>query len=168
MEEKLLTQLLFRSNQHLQHQRIERRKASIRVVMASAGSFPVTLRGPVHPVLMGVVQTVELRVAQRLLHAGASNLQSRHAVDDVDRQTETVQLVADGELQRCVDVALLLVAAHVQGAWRIQRPCLRCDSRDTISSTAQLGPQHEPDGLRDRQTNAVRAPCSHPEGREAA
>ena len=36
-----------------------------------------------------------------------------HAVDDVDGEVEAVDLVEDGELERRVDVALLLVAAHV-------------------------------------------------------
>ena len=37
-----------------------------------------------------------------------------HAVDDVDGQVEAVDLVVDRQLQRRVDVALLLVAADVQ------------------------------------------------------
>ena len=39
--------------------------------------------------------------------------QRRDAVDDVNCQVEAVDLVQDGELQRGVDVALLLVAAHM-------------------------------------------------------
>jgi hypothetical protein len=38
----------------------------------------------------------------------------RHAVDHVDHQIEAVDLVDDGELERGVDIALLLVAPHVQ------------------------------------------------------
>ena len=48
------------------------------------------------------------------LRCAALVAQARHPVDDVDHQVEAVHLVQDRELQRRVDVALLLVAAHVQ------------------------------------------------------
>ena len=35
-------------------------------------------------------------------------------VDDIDRQIETVNLVLHGELQRRIDIALFLIAAHVK------------------------------------------------------
>jgi len=40
--------------------------------------------------------------------------QPRHAVDDINGQAETVDLVFDGQFQWCVDIALFLVAAYVQ------------------------------------------------------
>ena len=35
-------------------------------------------------------------------------------VDDINRQIETIDLVANGEFQRCIDITVFLVAAHVQ------------------------------------------------------
>ena len=35
-------------------------------------------------------------------------------VDDVDRQIETVDLVPHGQLERRIDIAMFLVAAHVE------------------------------------------------------
>jgi hypothetical protein len=40
----------------------------------------------------------------------------RHAVDSIDSQTESISLVANGKLERRVDVALLLVTANVEVA----------------------------------------------------
>jgi hypothetical protein len=53
-------------------------------------------------------------VLHPLLEARALRLQVRHPADHVDHQVETVDLVQDRELERRVDAALLLVAAHVQ------------------------------------------------------
>lgn len=41
-------------------------------------------------------------------------MQVRHPIDGVHSQAEAVCLVADGQLERGVDVSLLLIAAHVQ------------------------------------------------------
>ena len=78
------------------------------------GPPPVTRFGLVDAVFVGVVAAVDLHVAQFFLHVGAGHLQARHAVDDVDGETETVDLVFDGQFQRRVDIALFLVAAYVQ------------------------------------------------------
>ena len=51
---------------------------------------------------------------QPLLGVGGGGLQAGDAVDDVDGEIEAVDLVEDGELERRVDVALFLVAAHVE------------------------------------------------------
>ena len=40
--------------------------------------------------------------------------QARHAIDRVDRHVEAVGLIADRQLQRGIDAAELLVAAHVE------------------------------------------------------
>ena len=48
------------------------------------------------------------------LRCAARTGQPGHPVDHVDHQIEAVDLVEDRELERRVDVALLLVAAHVQ------------------------------------------------------
>jgi len=63
---------------------------------------------------MGVVTTFDLQVAPQFLHVCAGDLQTRHTVDRVDRKAEPVGLVLDRKLERRVDVALFLVAAHVQ------------------------------------------------------
>ena len=47
------------------------------------------------------------------LEMGTGGLQPGNAIDDVDRQIEPVDLIADCELQRRIDVALFLVASHV-------------------------------------------------------
>ncbi len=41
------------------------------------------------------------------------SLQSGNAIDDIDRQVEPVDLIADCELKRRIDVALFLVGPHV-------------------------------------------------------
>src|SRR5262245_31607482 len=68
----------------------------------------------VDTVLVGVALAVDLHVAQLLLDVRARDPQARDAIDDVDGETEAVDLVANGEIERRVDVALLFVAAHVQ------------------------------------------------------
>jgi hypothetical protein len=40
-------------------------------------------------------------------------VQVRHVVDGLDRKTEAIRLVANGKLQRCVDVALLGVSVLI-------------------------------------------------------
>ena len=49
----------------------------------------------------------------QLLDVRGGGLQAGHAVDHVDGEVEAVDLIEDRELERRVDVALLLVAAHV-------------------------------------------------------
>ena len=63
--------------------------------------------------LVRIVAAPDLQIAKLLLRVRSRNAQPRDAVDHVDRQAETVDLVVDGQFQRCVDVALLLVPAHV-------------------------------------------------------
>src|SRR4029450_603472 len=68
----------------------------------------------VNSVLVGIALAVDLHVAQLLLDMRAGDPQARYPIDDVDRETEAVDLVTNGQIERRVDVALLLVAAHVQ------------------------------------------------------
>ena len=37
-----------------------------------------------------------------------------HTIYYIDRQTKTINLVIDRQFQRCVDITLLLVTAHMQ------------------------------------------------------
>src|SRR5262249_26326527 len=63
--------------------------------------------------LIGVVLAVDLLVARVLTNAGSCDLETGHPVDRVNGQAEAVRLVANGKLQRRVDVALLLVSADM-------------------------------------------------------
>src|SRR5271165_3453812 len=67
----------------------------------------------IHPELPGVVLTCDLLVEQGLASARSGDAETRHAVDRVNGQREAVGLVTNSQLQRRVDVALFLVAAHV-------------------------------------------------------
>src|SRR5271165_7139853 len=67
----------------------------------------------IHPELPGVVLTCDLLVEQGLASARSGDAETRHAVDRIDGEAEAVGLITNGQLQRRVDVALLLVAAHV-------------------------------------------------------
>ena len=53
-----------------------------------------------------MVLTGDLLVEQGLANTGTGDTETRDPVDRVDGQAETVGLVANGEFQRCVDVAL--------------------------------------------------------------
>ena len=52
--------------------------------------------------------TLDPLVDQLLASARAGDTETVHPVDGVDGQAEAVGLIADGELQRRVDIALLL------------------------------------------------------------
>ena len=67
----------------------------------------------IHPELPGVVLTGDLLVEQGLASARSGDVETRHAVDRVNGEAEAVGLIANGQFQRRVDVALLLIAAHV-------------------------------------------------------
>src|SRR5437667_8203594 len=82
--------------------------------MVLVGPGPLVDLRLVDPVLIGVLLALDLRVAQLLLGVGPHPLQGRHPIDDVDGQAEAVDLVLDGQVERGVDVALLLVAPHVE------------------------------------------------------
>ena len=71
------------------------------------------MSGSIHAELLGVVLTGDLLVEQGLSHAGARFTETGYPVDGVNGQAEAVGLVANGQLQWRVDVALLLVAADV-------------------------------------------------------
>src|SRR6478736_5735244 len=55
----------------------------------------------------------DLPVEKSLASARACYTETGHAVNRVYGQAKTVGLIADGEFQRCVDVALFLVASHM-------------------------------------------------------
>src|SRR5215831_3814122 len=75
--------------------------------------LPICDVGTIHAELVGVLFTRDLLVDEGLANAGAGYTESGHPVDGIDGQAEAVGLIADGKLQRCVDISLFLVAAHV-------------------------------------------------------
>src|SRR5215831_3594579 len=84
-----------------------------------------------------MVFACDLRIAQGLADTGRRGTETGHTVDSVNGQAEPVRLVANGQLQRCVDVALLLVTAHmdVALAWPtvsepVNQPRIRVEVED--------------------------------------
>jgi hypothetical protein len=67
----------------------------------------------IHAKLPGVMLTCDLLVEQSLASARSGDVETRHAVDRVDGEAEAVGLIANGQFQRRVYIALLLIAAHV-------------------------------------------------------
>jgi len=55
-----------------------------------------------------------LEITEFFFSVRADALQFRNAVNRIDRKTEPVCLVVDRQLHRRVDVAFLLVTAHMQ------------------------------------------------------
>ena len=91
------------------------RPASLKMRIAdSIRPAPIDNLRHVNAVLVGIMTACYLPVPELLLGMGAGDMQTRHPVDHVDCQAETVNLVLDGQLQRSVDVALFLVASHMQ------------------------------------------------------
>ena len=76
--------------------------------------LPAANLGTVHSMLVSMMAACDLKVAKFLFGVRADPLQSRDAVNRVDRKTEPVRLVVDGQFHRRVDVALLLVTANMQ------------------------------------------------------
>jgi hypothetical protein len=75
---------------------------------------PLIDLGLVHPILVRIIHTVDLHVAQHLFGVGAGDLQGRHAINHIDSQTEPIDLILNSQIQRRVDVSLFLVTAHVE------------------------------------------------------
>lgn len=70
--------------------------------------------GFVRPVFVGVVPAPYLFVLEFLHGMAADALKLRHTSDRIHGQTEAINFVLDGQFQRRINVALLLVAADVQ------------------------------------------------------
>ena len=64
-------------------------------------------------VFVRVSATGDLHIPEFLLGVGASCLEPGHAVYSVDSQSEAVYLVLDRQFERGIDVASLLITAHV-------------------------------------------------------
>ena len=63
---------------------------------------------------MGVVDALDDLALQPFLDMSPGWLQTRNAIDDVNRQIEAVHLIEDRKLERSIDVALFLVSADVK------------------------------------------------------
>jgi len=68
----------------------------------------------IHAMLVSVVLTLDLHIAEYFFGVSARHLKCGHTVDNVDRQTETIDLVLDGQIERRIDVSFFLVTTHVQ------------------------------------------------------
>src|SRR5215510_2770605 len=77
--------------------------------------WPLPIRdvGPIDAELVGVLFTGDLLVEEGLASVGACGAEPRDPVNRIDGKAEAVGLIADGEFQRGVDVALFLEATHV-------------------------------------------------------
>ena len=64
--------------------------------IGSIGPSPLIDFRLVDTVLISIVLALDLHVPQFLFGVSAGHLEARHAIDDVDRQAETVDLVLNG------------------------------------------------------------------------
>src|SRR5215470_3720977 len=76
--------------------------------------LPTTDLRAVDSVLVSMMAACNLAIPESLFGVGADSLQFRDAVNRVDGETESVRLVVDCQLHRCVDVPLLLITPYVQ------------------------------------------------------
>ena len=61
-----------------------------------------------------VLATGYLHISELFLRMGASRLEPGYTVYGIDSQSEAVYLIFDGQFERGIDVASLLITAHVQ------------------------------------------------------
>src|SRR5690349_19836101 len=85
----------------------------IRPVRSLERPLPIGNLRRIHAELPGVVLTCDLLVEQGLASARSGDVETWHAVDRVDCEAEAVGLIANRQLQRRIDIALLLIAAYV-------------------------------------------------------
>ena len=68
----------------------------------------------IETVLEGVIAGVDLLITVLFLRVSADTLQFLGTVNHVDGDAKTIDLIFNRQLRRCVDVAFLLVPAHVE------------------------------------------------------
>ncbi len=78
------------------------------------GPLPLAYFLPINPILMRIVHAVNDLLLQPFLGMGSGYLQRRNPVNHIDREVETVHLIENCQLQRRIDVAFLLVSAHME------------------------------------------------------
>src|SRR3974390_1502152 len=83
-------------------------------VLVVVRPFPAGDFRAVHAMFVRVVAAVDLHVAETLLGLGADSLEAGRAVDGIDRQAEAIGFVVYRQFHRRIDIALLLVAAHMK------------------------------------------------------
>jgi hypothetical protein len=62
---------------------------------------------------MSIVDAIDNLSLQPLFDMSARWVQARNAVDYVNRQVAAIDLVEDGEFERCVDAAFFFISTHV-------------------------------------------------------
>ena len=82
--------------------------------MFSVRPLPVGKFGLVDTILVGVVSAFDLHIFELGFGMCTSALKLWNSVDDIHGNCEAVNLVIDCQLQRRVDVAFFLIAAHVK------------------------------------------------------
>jgi len=75
--------------------------------------LPIRDVGSIDAELVGVLFTRDLLVEEGLANTGACDTETGHPVNRIDGQAKAIGLVTDSEFQRRVDVALFLVATHM-------------------------------------------------------
>ena len=63
--------------------------------------------------LVGIAHVIDDRVLHLFLDMGRFGTQLRHTINDIDHEVEARGLVQHRQLERRVDVALFLIAAHM-------------------------------------------------------
>src|SRR5262245_35417089 len=74
---------------------------------------PIYLR-LIDAVLISIGLAFELHEAQLFLRVRAAGTKGRDSINDVHRNGEAINLIANGQIERSVDVAFFLIAADVQ------------------------------------------------------
>src|SRR5579872_4527064 len=105
--------------------------AYFRLAPLAADRFQVVRRRPspipdlrlIDAFRMGIVDALDDLSLEAFLEVGAGFLQTWNAVNDVDCQVETIDLILDREFERSIDIALLLVPTHVN--IDVVRPAIR-------------------------------------------
>ena len=64
--------------------------------------------------LVRVISAFDLLVQKVLPGVTANVLESRHTIDNIHGEAESVDVVVDGQLKRSTDASLLLIATHMK------------------------------------------------------
>ncbi len=62
---------------------------------------------------MSVIDALDDLILQPFFDVRPAGLQARNAVDYIDSQVKTIDLIVDGTLERSVDVAFLFIPTHM-------------------------------------------------------
>jgi hypothetical protein len=84
------------------------------LLLPSISPFPVNDLRFVDAVFVSISAACKLFVSEAVLCVRSFNLEFRHSINHVDRDTESVGLISNGQLERRIDIPLFLVSAHVE------------------------------------------------------